>query len=361
MTRFLFSPFQKFLIWAAVILLLGFFFYALRSILIPFFLGLVIAHAFNPLVDRLERIYIPRAWGTFLVLALFYTALVGLFLWTFPLIQDLILKLVSKVPALSLEAHGQVQTFLERFSAYISPEQWAQLEEIVRTYMGDVLIGLGRLLGVLFSSGLAVASILGLVVVTPLVSFYFLKEWHLIVAKITSWLPCEYKETILTQATLMDRALAGYVRGQSLICIVLGIYFSVGLWAVGLQLGWAVGLYTGLAYLIPIIGPLSGFIIALIIGFFYQNDPQIFIFVIAIFGGGVVLETNFLTPRLLGKNIDVHPVWIVFAVFTGGYVFGLLGVILAVPVAAMLAVLARFLLAIYMKSTLYEAHTDAKR
>jgi predicted PurR-regulated permease PerM len=192
-----------------------------------------------------------------------------------------------------------------------------------------------------------------LILITPVVAFYMLRDWDTFVAKVDNLLPRRSKEDIRGLFKQIDKALSGFIRGQVSVCLILGTYYSLGLHFIGLELGLLVGFLAGIISFIPYVGSISGFVVSIALAFAQFNDPTKVLEVVLIFGIGQFVEGNFLTPKLVGENVGLHPVWVMFALLAGGVLLGFLGLLIAVPVAAVLGVLTRYVLNNYKKSSLY--------
>ena len=220
--------------------------------------------------------------------------------------------------------------------------------------------GLALVKGI-WESGLALLNLLSLVFITPIVAFYLLRDWDRIIERVKNWLPRAYADDILEQARQIDETLAGFVRGQGLVCLILAVYYSVILSVVGLEFGLIVGIGAGLISFVPFVGAISGFVAGLGLAVF-QFDSWAWVGVVAaIFVVGQVLEGNVLTPKLVGERVGLHPVWVIFGALAGGALFGFVGVLIAVPVTAVVGVLMRYALGQYLDSRLYHGPSTKRR
>ncbi|HYZ63053.1 MAG TPA: AI-2E family transporter, partial [Acetobacteraceae bacterium] len=211
---------------------------------------------------------------------------------------------------------------------------------------------LGTSIARLLGGGFAIFNVFTLVTVTPVVAFYLLRDWPRAVARIDSWLPRRYAGVLRAQAREVDRILSAWLRGQAICCVVLAVFYAVSLSLVGLDLGLIVGIAAGLLSFIPYVGSITGGVtsIALALAQFHWQGVAV---VAGVFVLGQLLEGYVIYPRFLGDRVELHAVWVIFALFAGGAVFGFLGVLLAVPTAAAIGVLARFWLRRYLNSPLY--------
>ncbi|WP_410010376.1 AI-2E family transporter [Phyllobacterium sp. A18/5-2] len=333
---------------------LALFLYIFSSILLPFVAGLVLAYFLDPVADRLERLGLSRLLATIVILVLFIV--------TFALL------LVILVPVLA----SQMSDFIARLPSYV-----ARLQELIanpdsqwlKDFIGvdasvirnslDSLLQQGAgflttLLQSIWSSGKTLIDVVALFVVTPVVAFYMLLDWDRMVAKIDNLVPREHVQTVRAIARDMNKAIAGFVRGQGTVCLLLGVIYAVGLTVVGLNFGLLIGLFAGLISFIPYVGSLIGLLLALGVGLvqFWPEWGHILGVAIA-FGIGQFIEGNILQPKLVGSSVGLHPVWLMFALFAFGSLMGFTGMLIAVPTAAAIGVLVRFVINRYQQSPLY--------
>lgn len=340
--------------WVVAFLTLILVLWLLSPILLPFIAGLVLAYFLDPVADALERLGLPRlvATATILLLSILLLVLIGLLI--VPILGDQIVKFAGDLPSL-------LQSLLARFNE-VAP-QWIKdaiaksgtdIQGSISDIAGKAAGWTATLLGSIWSGGMALVNILSLMVVTPIVAFYLLADWDRLVAKVDSWLPRDHAAQIRTIFTDIDSALAGFIRGQGTVCLLLGVFYALALTIAGLKFGLVIGLAAGLMSFIPFVGALVGGLMAIGVGLvqFWPDFTSILI-IIAIFAAGQFLEGNFLSPKLVGSSIGLHPVWLMFALFAFGYVFGFVGLLLAVPLAAAAGVLVRFALNQYLASKLY--------
>jgi len=345
---------QRLSLW---ILILGcgfLFFYLLSGILFPFIIGIVVAYALSPSVNFLEKYKINRALGSLCILFSFFLCIAALFLFAFPFVQDEIILLTEIIPSLGIHLHNHAMNLLDEISKFVSAEDWMRIENYAKTFLEDSLKWLAHLIGDLLTNSLALANIIAFMVVTPLFSFYFLKDWPKILNSLKILVPKKASPPILRLAKQIDDALSGFARGQALVCFILSIYYGLSLYLTGLHSGLAIGLLTGFFLFIPYVTVITGFSIATIIAFVQFDDWKHRLIIVGIFLVGQTIEGNFLTPRLVGKRIGLHPLWIIFAVFSGAYLMGFLGVLIAMPTIAIIGVLFKFLREKYLESPLYK-------
>ena len=206
----------------------------------------------------------------------------------------------------------------------------------------------------LWSGGRALVSLFSLVVVTPVVAFYLIYDWHRMIRSVDSWIPIQHRDTVRELAREVDAAIAGFLRGQTAVCLILGSFYAVALTLTGLNFGLLIGLISGLITFIPYVGSMTGLVLSLgvAVAQFWPAYGSILI-VLGIFLVGQFVEGNVLAPKLVGESVGIHPVWLIFALLAFGYLFGFVGLLVAVPLAATIGVLARFALRRYLQSSLY--------
>jgi predicted PurR-regulated permease PerM len=322
-------------------------------ILLPFVAAMAIAYFLDPAADWLERRGVWRWLASALILALFFAAGVAVVVLLAPLLQAQLVELVRSVPDFVAWLREQLLPLAERLYGGVPGAEVTDLRGLAATYAGDVVAWLGSVVKGLWSGGLALLNLVSLLIVTPVVAFYLLRDWDRLVARIDGLLPRAQAPVIREQIGRIDRIIADYVRGVALVCLFLAAAYGIALTVVGLQFGLVIGIGAGLISFIPFLGALAGFLVGVGLALFQFSEWTPIAAVAGIFVVGQVLEGNVLTPRLVGGRIGLHPVWVLFALFAGGALFGFVGVLLAVPVAAAIGVLGRFAVARYLESGLY--------
>jgi predicted PurR-regulated permease PerM len=321
----------------------------LGDVLLPFIVGGAIAYFLDPVADRLERAGLSRVAATTVISLVALLAVILLVLAVIPSLVAQLTSLINSAP----EMARQLQAFLIQQFPDLADET-----SVVRQTLQDIGVAIqqrgGELAGGLVSSAIGLVSIVVFIVVVPVVAFYLLLDWDQMVAKIDAMLPRDHAPTVRRLAGEIDAVLAGFVRGQLSVCLLLGTYYVIGLMFAGLQYGLIVGAIAGAITFIPYVGSLVGGILAIGLALFqFWGDWTSIAIVAAVFAGGQFIEGNILTPKLIGKSVGLHPVWLLFALSAFGSVFGFVGMLIAVPVAAMIGVLARFGIEQYQASLLY--------
>ncbi len=328
-------------------------FYLLRGVMLPFVAGMAVAYFLDPACDCLERRGASRTLATVTISVLFFLAVALTLVLVVPLVYSQLVDLVQKFPGYLATIRGKLVPLIAGLEPLIGEEGIAQLRSVLSDHGGDAIRWVGRMLGGLLTSIEAVFNLISLLVITPIVSFYLLRDWDRLVAKVDGWLPRAHADTIREQMRKIDETLAGFVRGQVTVCLLLGMFYGIGLTLVGLESGFVIGFSTGLVSFVPYFGMLVGFAVGIVVAVVQFGDPLSIGLVAAVFLVGQFIEGNFVTPNLVGERIGLHPVWVIFSLLAGGALFGFVGVLLAVPVAAVIGVLIRFAVDRYLESPLY--------
>jgi predicted PurR-regulated permease PerM len=343
------------LFWGIGIIVFFVLVWLLSAILLPFVAGMALAYFLDPVADRLERHGMGRSPAAGLVVVGTCAAVLGVFLLIEPLLADQIVKFVDALPGYIAAIREKLGPLFHRLQhAAAAGGAQADVKEAVGNAGKEALGTLTNLLVWLLGGGLAVFNLISLLLITPVVFFYLLRDWDKIVAKIDSWLPRDHAATIRQQASEVDRVLAGFVRGQSTMCLIQAIYYSVGLTVIGLQFGLVIGIVTGVLTFIPFVGAITGFALALGVGLAqFGLDWMMLALIVGVMSLGQILEGYVLQPLLLGRSVGLHEVWVIFALLAGGALFGFVGVLIALPAFAVIGVLARFALGRYLDSRMY--------
>ncbi|MEM9472065.1 MAG: AI-2E family transporter [Pseudomonadota bacterium] len=341
-------------IWLVVLGTIIAFMWLFADIMLPFIAGIVLAYFLDPVADALERLKLPRLAATLVIVLTSVFLLVLVLLLVAPLIGDQIGKFAERLPSnvstLVALFNDLAPAWVKDALANTSATLPASGSEIAAKAAGWV----ASLLQSILTGGLALFNLMSLLIITPLVTFYMLNDWDRMVERIDGWVPRDHVETVRAVARDINSAMAGFIRGQGTVCMLLGMFYAVALIAAGLNFGLLIGLTAGLLSFIPFVGAAIGGILAIATALvqFWPDWVQILI-IAGIFGLGQFIEGNFLSPKLVGQSIGVHPVWLMFALLAFGYLFGFAGVLLAVPLAAAIGVLSKFFLNQYLASKLY--------
>lgn len=351
------SEIKQLRIWLIVALVVFALLWLLSDVLFPFVAGMTIAYFLDPLVDRLERRRIGRTLSTLIVLVGFLILFAAFLLVLAPMIYNQSVGLIENFPKYLSEINMRLMPRIEALRPMlgISGTVSNEVAEAVREGGNEIFSWLSKAVGSVLTGGIAVVGLFTSLVLTPVVAFYILRDWDTMVDKIDSWLPRQYAGTIRQLAREADESMAGYMRGQALVCLILGSFYGLTLAIVGLEFGLAIGLFAGVISFIPYVGTLVGGVMAIGMALvqFPPDWASVFI-VIGIFVFGQAVEGNYLSPKLVGDRVGLHAVWIMFALVAGGALFGFTGVLIAVPVAAIIGVLCRFFMKKYLASRLYD-------
>ncbi len=334
-----------------VFLILLFF---LSSVLLPFVAGMAIAYLLDPVCDKLEKMGASRTLATSIVTLVFIVTVLLVILLLVPLIVGQAARLLENLPDYLGFARTKVAMLLSMIEMRVDDEMLEKLRSAVLGSADDVISWLTKALVGVLSGGVAVVNLLSLLVITPVVTFYLLRDWDRIVERVDGWLPRDHAEQIRDLVKEVDTTLSGFLRGQGTVCLVLGVFYAIGLSIAGLDFGLIVGMTAGILSIVPYVGSIVGLALSvgLALGQFDSLTPVAA--VAAIFFAGQILEGYVLTPNLVGDKVGLHPVWLIFGLLAGGTLFGFVGILLAVPVAAVIGVGVRFGLGQYLASHYYK-------
>ncbi|GAB3382327.1 AI-2E family transporter [Azotobacter armeniacus] len=350
-------------LWLAGLFFAGWLIYLLMPILSPFLVGVLLAYLGDPLVDRLESRGLSRTWAVVAVFALFGLLLLLVLLFLVPMLGRQLVHLYELAP-LMLDWLQQVVLPWVQVKLGLAKGFWHldQLKAMFAGQLDKTTNIVSQLLSQATASGLALLAWLGNLLLVPVVSFYLLRDWDILVAKLRTLLPRRREGMVVGLTGECHEVLGAFLRGQLLVMLALGVVYALGLMLIGLDLGLLIGLLAGLASIVPYMGFVVGIGAALIAALFqFGGDLYPLLGVVAVFTVGQLLEGMLLTPLLVGDRIGLHPVAVIFAVLAGGQLFGLTGVLLALPVAAVIMVLLRHVHDLYKLSVIYgeSSHGDS--
>ncbi len=329
---------------------------SLSAILLPFLLGAIGAYGLSGLVDRLEHLNISRGISSALIILAVIFALILLMMVFIPFLQNQLFSLASQVPSLVEEWYMDLKPLLEKSAKELGTPDPSEIKAQVTSHIGDIMTLSIRLFTNIFTNSMVLANMLSLLLLTPVIMFYLLKDWPNLINSIDRHIPLSHQAMIRHHAKTMDTMLSAYAKGQGLVCLILMVLYSCSLWAVGLEQGVFIGVITGFMSFIPYVGTISGLLTSIAVTLANALGWGMLIKVIIIFIIIGVIEGNFLSPRFIGERIGLHPVWIIFSLLAGASWFGFLGVLVALPSAAILGVLVRIFLEWYRTSKFYLGH-----
>ena len=340
--------------WLILALLLGAVLYLLAPVLTPFVVAALFAYLMDPLVDRLERRRLGRGLAVALVFLVGGIVVIAVLLVLVPFIERQIANFLAQLPV-------WVEWFQNRATPWLEARFGISLEILDTRRLIDALQEnwkaaggfAATVLGGVSKSGMTVISWLLNLVMIPVVAFYLLRDWDLLVERIHALLPRSIEPVVSRLASESDVVLGAFLRGQLSVMVALGVFYGVGLWFAGISVGPLIGMIAGLISFVPYLGAITGVIMAIIAALVQYQDWFHLLLVLGVFGIGQLIEGYVLVPKLVGDKIGLHPVAVIFAVLAGGELFGFLGVLLALPVASVVMVLLRYAHERYRQSQLY--------
>ena len=331
----------------------------LREVLLPFVAGMVLAYLLDPLATRLERLGMNRLLATLTIVILFIVSVVAIIALTAPIIVRELGYFVENVPL-----------YMKQIQDLATDPKHPWLSKLIGEGFGSAQQSIGELttlaagwfstfLRSVWSGGQALLSVFSLAIVTPIVACYLVYDWKRMIAVIDNWVPPVRRATVRALARDIDDTIGGFVRGQAALCLILGVFYALALWLIGLKHGILIGFAAGLISFVPYLGSLTGLVVSTCVAIaqFWPNWTPILL-VPAIFFAGQSLADYVLSPYLVGRRVNLNPVWLMFALFAFGYLFGFVGLLIAVPLAAAIGVLVRFALAQYYASPIYSDGTE---
>lgn len=343
-------------IWGVLGVLLALILWFLGDVILPFVLGAAVAYFLDPVADRLEAMGLGRVTATVLISVVAVLIFVVAALSVVPLLVEQSRALIASAPELFEEA---IRFLNEYFPSLADSE--STMRQSLRSLGESIQSRGGELVNAVLGSAASVINLVLIIVVVPVVAFYMLLDWDPMIARIDALLPREHAPTIRKVSKEIDDTVAAFVRGMGSVCLVMGAFYAIALMLVGLQFGLVVGAIAGLVTFIPYIGAILGGVLAIGLGLFqFWGDWVSLGLVAAIFVAGQMIEGNVLTPKLVGKSVGLHPVWLIFALSVFGALFGFVGMLIAVPVAAAIGVVIRHGTGAYMDSALYRGPKAAQ-
>jgi predicted PurR-regulated permease PerM len=332
----------------------------LREVLLPFVASMVLAYLLDPLATRLERLGMNRLIATLAIVGLFIVGIVALIVLTAPIIVSELAYFVDNFPLYVRQLQGLATDPNRPWLSKIIGEGLGHAEQSLGELTTLATSWLGAFLRSVWSGGRALISVFSLLVVTPILACYLIYDWHRMIAVVDNWVPPAQRDTVRTLAREIDDTIGGFVLGQGALCLILGLFYAVALSLIGLNHGFLIGMAAGLISFVPYLGSLTGLLVSTCVAVaqFWPNWTFI-LTVPAIFFIGQTLADYVLSPFFVGRRVNLNPVWVMFALFAFGYLFGFVGLLIAVPLAAAIGVLMRFALRQYYASPLYAADPAA--
>ena len=346
------------LLWAVILALLVLFLRAVEPVLLPFVLGMLMAYLFDPLADTLEAKGVGRGVASATITLGFFSLLLALVVYIGPLLFAQLSEVVTKIPSFLREIEALADHKVELVFARVSELTNGHVPASANLHPSDVIekaltVG-GDVINRLVASSFALLNVLSLLLITPIVSFYLLRDWDKVIAKLDQLLPRAYAATIRVQALEVNRTLAAYVRGQLYVMLILSAGYVVVFGVMGLSYALLIGVLSGTLVIIPFIGTAISATIGLMAAYDQFGLETMFFAVLAVFVVGQLIESQIITPKIIGDKVGLHPLWLVFGMLAGAALIGFAGVLLAVPLTAVVSVGVRFMVSVYLTSPLYK-------
>lgn len=343
----------KIAFWVAFFALFIGFVWVFNDILTPFVLGITIAYLLDPVVKRMCGRRMPRWGAALLILTLFFGFLAMVFVLIAPMAVRQGQMLVENIPVYVQNLLDYLSPHLLWIQDKVGTDYVAEINSYIKNNAGKIFGVTGGIVGGIATGGKVVAGMAATMFLTPLVAFFMMKEWPRIVSWVEGLFPRQHETMIRDLLSQIDGKLSGFIRGQITVAFALGMIYAIALTVAGLNYGFLIGLGAGLFSIIPLVGSTLGLLVGVVVAWFQTGDLFYTGTIAAIFMAGQFIEGNFLAPKLVGDSVGLHPLWIIFALLAGGSLFGIVGMLLAVPVAAVVGVLAGFTIAQYKESPLY--------
>lgn len=349
------TPTMKLGFWAGFLALFIGFIWLFKSILTPFVLGMIIAYLLNPLMVKLSRTKrMPRWVSAALILGAFCVFMIAVAAVVGPMVFRQIQMLITNAPGYLQSLIEFVQPYLSWIQHRVGYNAIEQLGDSLKDDAGKIVEATGGIVGGIAMGGKYFIDVGTTLVLTPIVAFFMMKEWPQIIRWIESLYPRQHVLLIRGLFKQIDEKIAGFIRGQIIVAFILGTLYAVALTVAGLDYGFLIGIGAGLFSIIPLVGSTLGLFTGLVVAWFQSHDPVYTMIIAGIFMTGQFFEGNFLSPRVVGESVGLHPLWVLFALLAGGSLFGIVGMLIAVPVAAVIGVLGGFAIQQYKSSALYQ-------
>lgn len=320
-----------------------YFLYLVSDVIMPFIVALIFAYFLSPLLDRMTALKVPRGIASIILTTLFFLLLATFIIMLMPPIYTQVVSLVDKLntykAAENPELLDEAAVWLDSFS----PETLEVVEEAIQNLSRQIFSFAGTIFSSLFASSVAAFHAVSLVIITPIVTFYVLRDWNKLVEKAKEVLPIKHKKEIIAVGKDINATLSGYLRGQTLVCLFLGIYYAIALSIIKLDSAVILGIACGFFTFVPYFGAILGGLLCVLIATIQFASLKYSMIVLIIFGFGQFVEGNFVAPKILGEKVGLHPVWIMFGLLAGGSLLGFFGILIAVPLTAIVGVAVKWL------------------
>lgn len=348
-----------FVLWAVILAIFVIFLRAVEPILLPFVLGMLMAYVMDPLVGSLQRLRLGRSLSTAIVTVGFFALIATLLMWLAPILYKQISALLARAPeqlhALEAGLRDSAAPLLKTLNGLTGGSEPDAIPTDIGVLVERALNGAGDLAGRLFTSGAALVNVVALLLITPIVCFYLIRDWPGVITRADALLPRAYAPVIREQLHLINRTLASYLRGQLVVMLLMSLFYIAGLAVMGLNFSLVLGLIAGCVVIVPYVGSIISVGMGLLVAHGQFGVTGDFWMIVGVYGIGQILESQILTPKIIGDRVGLHPLWMLFGMLSGAVLLGFVGVLLAVPLTAVIGVLVKFAVSRYLASPLYQA------
>lgn len=326
----------------------------ISSILLPFVVGVVLSYFLVPIVNQLEQVKVPRGIASILTVILFISVIVLFSFTVLPVLYNQLIHLMSAATNHKAEIKHALSSIV-KWASELDPEIAYKIESAVTNFSGTFFSVTSQFISGIISSSFAALTTIGLIFITPIVMFYALLNWHTVIRINEQLVPKRYKKDAMELAANINKTLTGYIKGQTYVCIILAFFYGVALSVAGLESAIALGVMSGVLLIIPYAGVLFSGLLCVLVAMTQVGSLSYALLILSIFAVGQLLEGNVLSPYLIGQSVGLNPIWIIFGVMAGGALFGFIGVLVALPLTAVLGVVIKFAFRKYTKSKFYNS------
>lgn len=346
----------KVIFWSCFGILLGIGIHSLREQIAPFFIAFVLAYILDPIIrSNCQRFKLSRTLAATFVFILFLGLFILVTSLLAPLIYSQLATLVSKIPHYRDYLQGEIAPLITQKFKAIDPSITAKISSAIQNFVSSTLMLMARLFDNLWYSAKATINLIIITLLVPIILFYLLRDWDRVKKCLYDLLPLKHRDEINNMLKELSGLLSAYVRGQLNICLILSVLYGSFLSLIGLDLGLLIGVLSGFLVIIPLIGNLISFSLALIVGYVSFGLNYQLLYIAILYPSLALLENYFLTPKIIGDRIGLHPLWIMFSVFASGAIFGFVGIFFAVPIAGIIKVLLKYTIKWYKTSSFYKS------
>jgi predicted PurR-regulated permease PerM len=346
-----------FVMWLAIVTVFILFLRAVQPILLPFVLGIFVAYLMDPVASRLQRMGLGRSAATGIITFSLIGVVVAFIVWLVPVVYEQLSRLMEGAPAMLHEIENNARNWAAPVLAQLNQLTGGSAPDAIPPNTHEIvergIIAASNFARGVFASGAAFVNVVALLLITPIVCFYLIRDWPAAVRRVDSMLPLAYAPTIREQLYLINRTLASYLRGQLMVMLIMSLFYILCFAMLGLKFGLLLGLLSGCIVIIPYIGSAISISLGLMVAYGQYDITTNFWIVLAVYGAGQILESQILTPKVIGDRVGLHPLWMLFGMLAGAVLLGFVGVLLAVPLTAVIGVLVKFAVGSYLESGLY--------